>query len=68
MKSHVNTLLLITAFLGLWGLLSAFEELIALNIWNYFCFLNSNCYAIVIEKNEPYMIRVFEEKGFRIEY
>ena len=27
----------------------------------------ANCYMIFIEKNEPYMIRVFEEKDFRIE-
>ena len=27
----------------------------------------ANCYMIFIEKNESYMIRVFEEKGFRIE-
>ena len=67
MRTHANKLLLITGFLGLRCLLWVFEDLIALNICNYSCFLNSNCYVIFIEKNELYMIRAFEEKGFRIE-
>ena len=31
-----------------------------------FLFFEFKCYVILIEKNESYMIRAFEEKGFRI--
>ena len=50
-KSHVNTFLLITASFGSWCLLWASADLVTLNICNYSCFLNSNCYVIVMEKN-----------------
>ena len=50
MRTHANTLLIITGFFGLWCLLWAFEGLIALNICNYSCSLNCNCYVIVKEK------------------
>ena len=62
MKSHLNTLLLITAFLSFWCLLWAFEHLIALNICYYSFFFNSNCYVIVTEKNESYMIQFLRKK------
>ena len=66
-QNEISCKHLLTVFLGLWCLLWAFEGLIALNICNYSCFLSSNCYVIVIEKNESYMIRAFEKKSCRTE-
>ena len=63
MRTHANTLLIITGFLGLWCLLWAFEDLIALNIYNYSYSLNSNCYVIVIEKMSGIRYELLRKKA-----
>ena len=56
--------LTITAFLGLWCILWALEDLTALKICNYSCFLISNCYVIVIEKNDLYIYEFLRKTFF----
>ena len=56
MKYYANTHLRITAFLDLWCIFWASEDLIALSICNYF-FLISNCYVVVIGKIDLYIFQ-----------
>ena len=61
---YANTILLITAFLGLWYIFWAFEDLIALSICKYFCFFISNCYVIVIGKNDSHIYEFLRKNVF----